>query len=92
LAAAHPRKKTLTRVHSAAKRGNLRAALGKSWAMVLRWMFGGHFAGNVFSSGAAPGTLRQAGASPRNRCYEPAGSPAGGAGRVFGQGQSITTL
>jgi hypothetical protein len=55
-------------------------------------MFGGHFAGNVFSKGAAPGVLRQAGASPRNRCYEPAGSPAGGAGRVFGQGQSITTL
>jgi hypothetical protein len=50
--------------------------------MVLQWMFGGHFAGNVFSNGAAPGVLRQAGASPRNRCYEPAGSPAGGAGGV----------
>jgi hypothetical protein len=37
-------------------------------------MFGGHFAGNVFSNGAAPGVLRQAGASPRNRCYEPAGT------------------
>jgi len=50
--------------------------------MVLQWMFGGHFAGNVFSNGAAPGVLRQAGASPRNQCYEPAGSPAGGAGGV----------
>jgi hypothetical protein len=60
--------------------------------MALRWLLGGHFAGDVVYSGTAPGVLRQAGASPRNRCYEPAGSPAGGAGRVFGQGQSITTL
>ena len=45
MAAAQPRKKTLRRVHSAAKTGNLRAALGKSWAMVLqRACSGRHFA------------------------------------------------
>jgi hypothetical protein len=45
LAAAQPRKKTLRRVHSAAKTGNLRARLGKSWAMVLQQACsGGHLA------------------------------------------------
>jgi len=60
--------------------------------MALRWLLGRHFAGDVVSSGAAPGVLRQAGASPRNRCYEPAGSPAGGADVCSVKGQSITTL
>jgi hypothetical protein len=55
MAAAQPRKKTLRRVHSAAKTGNLRAALGKSWAMVLqRACSGRHFA-----DAAAAGELRR---------------------------------
>jgi RNA polymerase sigma-70 factor (ECF subfamily) len=58
-------KKNPPRVHSTAEKGNLRAALGKSWAMVLqRACSGGHFADAGRRGRAAPG------ASLRNRCYE----------------------
>jgi hypothetical protein len=73
MAAAQPRKKTLRRVHSAAKTGNLRAALGKSWAMVLqRACAGGDFCRCAPPSGELP-----PGASLRNQCYEPAVRAAG---------------